>query len=46
VVIESLTKFASGTGDVMMGATILNKESCFYDLFQESVKSYTVNPDG
>lgn len=37
VVIESLTKFASGSGDVMMGALILNKNSPWYNDIRRAI---------
>ena len=44
VVVESLTKFASGSGDVMMGAAIINPDSAFYSELRPLVERYVEAP--
>ena len=44
VVVESLTKFASGNGDVLMGAVIINENSSFKNLVKENIKEFILPP--
>ena len=44
VVVESLTKFASGNGDVLMGAVIINENSSFKNLVKENITEFTLPP--
>ncbi len=44
VVVESLTKFASGNGDVLMGAVISNENSSFKNLVKENITEFTLPP--
>jgi cystathionine gamma-synthase len=44
VAVESLTKFACGHGDSIMGATILNHQSEFYSRLKENLRGFTVQP--
>lgn len=44
VVVESLTKFASGNGDVLMGTVIINDDSSFKNLFKENISELILPP--
>lgn len=44
VVVESLTKFASGNGDVLMGAIIINENSSFKNLVKENITEFILPP--
>lgn len=44
VVVESLTKFASGNGDVLMGAVMVNGNSPLKALIKEELHNYTLTP--
>ncbi|MCB1139126.1 MAG: PLP-dependent transferase, partial [Leptospiraceae bacterium] len=44
VAVESLTKFASGSCDVMMGAAIINKDSPFASQLKQSMKKFLEEP--
>ena len=42
VVIESLTKYAAGSADVMAGAAVLNPSSRFYDAVRAEITEFLV----
>ena len=44
VVVESLTKFACGNADVMMGAVIINQNSNFKSELKEQVQDFILEP--
>ncbi len=44
VVVESLTKFACGKADVMMGAVIINQHSGFKNDLQKEITQYLLSP--
>jgi cystathionine gamma-synthase len=44
IVIESLTKYANGAADVMMGAVILNSSSAFYQGLKRSLPDFLERP--
>lgn len=44
IVIESLTKFASGSADVAMGATILNPQSQWYEQIKTELPQHIIAP--
>ena len=44
VVIESLTKYANGAADVMMGAAILNSSSRYYEGLRSTLPRYLEEP--
>lgn len=44
VVVESLTKFASGNGDVLMGAIMINKNSSFKNIVKENISEFVLPP--
>ncbi len=44
VVVESLTKFASGNGDVLMGAVVINENSSFKNLVKENIAEFILPP--
>ena len=46
VVVESLTKFASWSGDLMAWAIVLNQNSSFYSVLKDRVGSNIISPDG
>ena len=46
IVVESLTKFASGSGDLMSWAIVLNEKSSFYTMLKDRVPENIVSPDG
>ena len=44
VVVESLTKFASGNGDVLMGAVIVNENSSYKNVVKENISEFILSP--
>ncbi len=44
VVCESLTKYASGAADVLMGVAVVNSDSPFADELRPGIERYTVAP--
>ena len=44
VIVESLTKYASGHGDLMMGAVILNSQSHFYKKLRAALPNFLERP--
>ncbi|EPG64897.1 PLP-dependent transferase [Leptospira wolffii] len=44
IIVESLTKFASGNADVMMGALILNPSSPYFEEFKKECPEYVETP--
>lgn len=44
VVIESLTKYAAGSADVMMGAAVLNPRSRFHGALRSTLPQYLAKP--
>ena len=44
VVVESLTKFASGNGDVLMGAVIVNENSSYKNVVKENISEFILPP--
>jgi cystathionine gamma-synthase len=44
VVVESLTKFACGHGDTIMGAAIINSNSHWYQGIKSNINNYLITP--